>query len=473
MKITAPLITIPKVPKLHATMYRIINLLCTIVLLCVGTGVHAQDTTSPREKPLVYQFAIEEGIFKPAQRTFDRAKEDIDRLKPDLVLLRLDTYGGAVDVADKIRTGLMNLGYPTAVFIVNNAASAGALISIACDSIYMTSESTIGAAVVVEGGGGDAASEKYQSYFRDKFRATAETKGRDPDIAEAMVNPDIYIPGIIDSGKILTLTAKEALEANYCEAIVKSEEEALASYGYIDYDIVYHSPTMVDKLIRFFTHPALSGILLTIIIFGIFFELQSPGVGFPLVAAITAATLYFVPLYLDGLAENWEILLFIAGLVLISIELFVLPGFGVAGIAGLLLAITGLVLGMVQNIRFDFTFTGVGDFAQSLFIVVAAMLASITLMLLMGRRFATSPLTRILIFRDEMRKDQGYTTDSFAGHSLIGMKGITITPLHPSGSVEIDGERYDAFTSGEYIEQNVPVEVLESKGFSIKVIASQ
>jgi len=225
----------------------------------------------------------------------------------------------------------------------------------------------------------------------------------------------------------------------------------------------------VDNVIRFFTNPMVSGILISVLFLGIFFELQSPGVGFPLIASIIAAILYFTPLYMDGLAENWEILLFIIGLLLLGVELFVLPGFGIAGITGMVFIFTSLVLSMIQNIRFDFTFTGVGDFAQSFFIVVSGLLATIVLALLVGRKFHTSPLTRALVFKDTQQASEGYDVDAFRDMGLLHKKGIAVTPLRPSGKVEIENERYDAVTAGEYIEKEEEVIVIKAKGISLLV----
>lgn len=454
--------------------------LCTLILLSGLWAVQlaaqpdsvVADTTVPAEPKSttsVYAFEIDEGIFKPAERTFNQAMDEAEGLGADLILLRLNTYGGAVDVADNIRTRLMNTPIKTAVYITNNAASAGALISIACDSIYMRKEATIGAAVVVEGGSGDAASEKYQSYFREKIRATAESKGRDPDIAEAMVDPSVHIPGVIDSGKILTLTAKDAYTVDFCDKVVTSESEIFEHLGIDDYTITQHKPTAIDEIIRLLTEPAVSGILMTVIIFGIFFELQSPGVGFPLAAAITAAVLYFIPLYLDGLAENWEILLFVVGILLLAAELFVIPGFGVAGILGIIASFTGLVLSLLQNVQFDFHWTGTGDFAQAIMIVVGSLLGTIVLLFLMGKNLQDNPMAQVLIFKDATRKEEGYTTDTFEGSNLEGKLGKAVTDMHPSGTVEIDDERYDAYSQGEWIEAGQSIRVVKAKGISLLV----
>ena len=456
--------------------------LLTLLLLILPIFIIAQDTVisdssqlkpvnsrfAGKEKLIVYQFEIDEDIFQPAERKFNSAMDEADSLNADVILMKLNTYGGAVDVADRMRTRLLNTKKLTIVYIINNAASAGALLSIACDSIYMTAEATMGAAVVVEGTG-DAAGEKYQSYFRQKFRATAEKKNRDPDIAEAMVNPDVYIPGVIDSGKILTLTAREALAVDYCDGIVGSSEEALEMAGITDYELVEYTPSWIDKLVGYLTHPAVSGIFLTVIFLGIFFELQTPGVGFPLIAAIIAAILYFVPLYIDGMAEHWEILIFVAGIILLGVELFVLPGFGIAGISGIVLIITGLTLGLVGNVQFDFKPVKIGDFSQSLLIVLSAIIVTIVAVLFFGKNFFDSRFTQALIFKDTQDADQGYSVDSFRNMELAGKKGNAATPLKPSGKVEIDGERYDAYTNGEWIEKGDEVIVLRAKGISLIV----
>lgn len=443
-----------------------------IPLLSVGLIVQSlaareapgTDTLRPR----VYRFSIREAIMPPAERKFNRAMEEADSMHADFILLTLDTYGGAVDVADRMRTRLLNSDAITLVFIENNAASAGALISIACDSIFMKKEATIGAAVVVTGEGG-AAGEKYQSYFREKFRATAQSTGRDPDIAEAMVNPDVYIPGVIDSGKILTLTAEDALKLGYCNRIVEREEDIFDYMHLENAEVIEFRLTAVDRIIRFLTDPVVSGLLITVIFFGIFFELQSPGIGFPLIAAISAAVLYFTPLYLDGLAENWEILIFVIGILLIAAEIFVIPGFGVAGISGIILTLGGLVLSLVQNVRFDFHGVPGGQISEAVTVVLLALLFTIALLFFLGSRLHSNPLTRALVFSDEEKAEHGYTSDLFTKDNPSGKTGVAMTDLRPGGKVQIGDEVYDAVTGGEYIEKGKKVTVLEARGYLLKV----
>jgi len=222
---------------------------------------------------------------------------------------------------------------------------------------------SIGAATVVDQSG-NVVPDKFQSFMRSTMRATAEAKGydtiitgndtilrwrRDPRIAEAMVDPSIYIEGVIDSGKVLTLTADEAIKHGFCEAKAENVKEVLEHAGMKSYRIEEFRPSFLDRIIGFLTNPVVSGILIMIIIGGIYFELQTPGVGFPLAAAAIAAILYFAPLYLEGLVENWEIVIFIVGVILLMVELFAIPGFGVAGISGIILMVAGLTLAMIDN----------------------------------------------------------------------------------------------------------------------------
>lgn len=447
---------------------KIIIFLYTLIAFLVPNNIQAQDSHEEKSRPLVYMFTIDQEIFKPALRIFNNAMDEADSLHADVILLRLNTYGGAVDVADKMRSRLLESKPETIVYIYNNAASAGALISISCDSIYMKNEATIGAATVVDQSGAPA-TDKYQSYFRGKFRATAEKQGRNPEIAEAMVDQDIAIPGIIDSGKILTFTATEALKYDFCDGIVNNEKEALAMAGYENYELVEYKTSALDKIIGFFSSPMLSGLLLSVIFLGIFFELQTPGIGFPLIAAILAAVLYFVPLWLDGLAENWEILIFVIGIILIMLELFIIPGFGIAGISGIILTFSGLLLSLINNVQFDFSMTGSGDVSQALIILISSLLLTSLGVYYLSSRFFKSPLLGKLIFHDTQQSKEGYDVDLYKGMKLEGKTAIVVTDLHPSGKIELEEERYDAHSAGEFIARGKKVIILKASGTNLLV----
>lgn len=418
------------------------------------------DSIPEKGKIIVYTFNIKEEIDPPIWRKTKKAIEEAHRIKADLIFIVMNTYGGRVDIADSIRTKILQSKIPVYVLIENNAASAGALISIACDSIYMQPASTIGAATVVDQSG-QQVPDKYQSYMRKKMRATAEETGRDPDIAEAMVDPDKVVPGISDSGKVLTFTTKEAIEHGFCEGQFNSIGEVLSAIGFNDYEVVKQKLSTIDAMIDFLTSTAISGILIMIIIGGIYFELQSPGVGFPILASITAAILYFAPLYLEGMAENWEIIIFIVGIGLLAVEIFAIPGFGVAGIFGIIMIVMGLTLSLVGNVGFDLSSFHGGAIVRALFVVVVASILSLTGSAFFGARFIKTKLFGRLMLQTVQNKEDGYIAVDASEFELIGREGIAATILRPSGKVEIDSDLYDATAETGYIEKGEKVRVVK------------
>jgi membrane-bound serine protease (ClpP class) len=303
--------------------------------------------------------------------------------------------------------------------------------------------------------------DKYQSYMRSTMRATAEAKGRNPDIAQAMVDASIAIDGINDSGKVLTFTASEAMKHGFCEGMAESIPEVLAMNGITDYELKNFEPTPIDNLIGWLINPAISGILIMIIIGGIYFELQTPGVGFPLAAAVTAATLYFAPLYLEGLAENWEIILFLAGLVFIGIEIIVLPGFGVAGVAGIALVLTGLTLSLVNNVGFDFEMVMPNKLITAGLTVILGLILGLFGSISLARKFLTSTMMSNVVLTGIQRKEDGFIGIDASESALVGHEGIAFTILRPSGKVEIEGELYDATALNGFIEKGEQIKVVK------------
>ena len=287
----------------------------TIVIFSVIIALFSQSNAQTK----VYQLNLQDEINPAVWRNTKMAFEDAKSKKAEVFIINMNTYGGLLDYADSIRTKILNAEIKTIVFIDNNAASAGALISIACDKIYMNKGASIGAASVVNGQG-EVLPEKYQSYMRGLMRTTAEAKGRNPKIAEAFVDPNVEIEGINAKGKVLTLTTQEAIKNGFCVAQASSISEVLTMEGYTNVEIIEYTPTFTDIIIGFLTNPAVSGVLILFIIGGIYFEMQSPGIGFALLVSIVASLLFFAPLYLEGLAANWEILLFLVGLYLPSMR---------------------------------------------------------------------------------------------------------------------------------------------------------
>ncbi|BDD10739.1 hypothetical protein FUAX_31710 [Fulvitalea axinellae] len=433
-----------------------------------GTLNSLNATPWPQNRPTnVFIFKIDDTIDPRMNRRVDLALNQAKRDSADLIIIEMDTYGGAVNDADDIRTRLLNLDRPVYVFIDKDAASAGALISIACDSIYMAPGASIGAATVVTGEG-KAAPDKYQSYMRSVMRTTAEARGRDPRIAEAMVDQNIQIDSISQEGKVITFTTSEAIKYGFCEAQEKDIEGILTRVGIKDYKIQRFELSSSEKIISIFLNPFVSGILVMIILGGLYFELQSPGVGFPLLAAVIALVLYFVPYYLNGLAANWEMVIFFIGLALLAVEIFVIPGFGVAGFAGITLIVSSLILVMLDNDLFDFSYVSGEDITRATASILGAMVSAIVMASILGAKAKKIASFSKLSLEDTQDRKQGYTAN-FKNKSMVGVKGKVYSRLRPSGKIMIDGELYDAYSRGEFIDKNDEVVVIGESGNSLQV----
>jgi membrane-bound serine protease (ClpP class) len=434
---------------------------------------------------LVYKINIKESIMPSAWRQVTVGFEEANKQNADIILIHMNTYGGMVDMADSIRTKILNSNIPVWVFIDNQAASAGALISIACDSIYMRKGGSIGAATVVDQSG-NVVPDKFQSFMRSTMRATAEAKGqdtiitgkdtilkwrRDPHIAEAMVDPSIYIEGIIDTGKVLTFTADEAIKHGYCEGKAETVSDLLKQAGVENYTLTEFKPSFLDRILGFLTNPIVSGLLIMIIIGGIYFELQTPGIGFPLAAAVVAAILYFAPHYLEGLAEHWELLIFIIGVVLVLIEIFAIPGFGVTGISGIILIVAGLTLAMIDNNLFK----GNGEFpwivvVKPFGIVVSSVFIGLVGGIALSKRLLTSTMFPNLALHSELSGEGGFVGVDLQIKNRVGQEGIAITILRPSGKIQIGNEWFDAMCEYGYIEKGEKVRVVKDEAGQLYVV---
>jgi membrane-bound serine protease (ClpP class) len=395
------------------------------------------------------------------------ALEHAKTIHADYIIIEMDSYGGAVGDAGEIVDRIMKFEEPIWVFINSDAASAGAYISIACDSIYMTKGATIGAATVVTGQG-EVAPEKYQSYFRKAMRSTAEANNRDPDIAEGMVDERKVIEGIKKEGEIITFTTSEAIKHGYCEAQVSSIQEILERNKIENYELASFKLSRTEKIIAFFINPFISGLLILVIIGGIYFELQTPGVGFPLFAALTALVLYLVPYYLNGLAEYWEIIMLFVGFMLIVLEVFFIPGFGVAGVSGIALTISSLILIMLKNDFFNFELVPMSDIIIAGLVSFGGICGGLLLLFLGGSRLSNTQAFRNIALTDTQEKGKGFSAN-FVPEISVGQTGVAYTVLRPSGKVNINNKIYDAFTRGDYIEKGQAIEVVEVEGSTLKV----
>ncbi len=444
----------------------ILSIFC---LINFRANAEASDSlATENDKVLVYKISLTQEIMPAAWRLIKDAVQEAEDADADYIYLLLNTYGGRVDIADSIRTRLLRAKPIVLVHIKNNAASAGALISIACDSIYMVEGASIGAATVVDQTGAQAP-DKYQSYMRSTMRSTAEAQNRDPDIAEAMVDDRKVIEGVIEEGKVLTFTTSEAIANNFCDGQAESFEDVMKLAKVENYEVKTHELTTTDRIIAFLLNPLVSSIIMLMIFGGIYFELQSPGIGFPIAAALIGATLYFAPLYLEGLAANWEILLFIVGIILIAVELFVIPGFGIAGIGGILFVVAGLTLSLVHNDFFDFSFGGIPNLSMAFARVMFTLGIGIIAMLIFGKSIFSTPAFQKIILSEDQKSEEGFSIKQIDLDLLIGNIGVAITDLRPSGKVEIEDRIYDAISEASFISRNDKVKVLKTEGYSIIV----
>lgn len=471
-------------------MKKLLIIIVAVSLTAAAGAMVPVAPLTPDSATVVYLCKIDKMIAKPLWRTVKKSFDEADRIKADYMLIRMNTYGGQVDIADSIRTLILNYDIPVMVFVDNQAISAGALIAIAADSIYMRPGSSIGAATVVDQSG-QKMPDKYQSFMRGMMRATAEAHGkkavvtdgdttwvwyRDPEIAQAMVDPSIVIKGIVDTGQVLTLTAGEAIRYGFCEGEANNADEALARAGIKDYTFRELKLTGIDRIIMFLVNPVVSGILIMLIIGGIYFELQTPGIGFPLAIAITAALLYFAPLYLEGIAENWHLIVFVAGIILLLVEIFAIPGFGVTGILGITGIVTGLTFVMIDKIVFKFGPTPegarevVGAFA---IVIVSAVLSFVLSLWLSKKLFSPNRLFGSLALETSVKQSDGFVSFDMAKQkSLVGKTGTAHTVLRPSGKVMIEGDVYPAVAETGFIARGTEIIVRREEQGQLYVVTT-
>ena len=406
-----------------------------------------------------YRIRLDQDIDPSSQRLVTLGLEKAREAQADYILLDLDTYGGAVNAADSIRSAILRYEKPVVAFVNMQAASAGALISIACDSIYMKTGSSIGAATVVSQTG-EVMPDKYQSFMRGMMRATAEANGRDPHIAESMT----------DTANVLSLTPTEAIAVGFCEGICENEYEVAEKVSGGNTFVIKSMEddmTWLDRLIQLLLNPLLQSIFMMMIIGGIFVEIRTPGIGLPLVTAIVGALLYFAPAYIGHLAQSWEILLFVVGLILIAVEIFVLPGFGVCGISGIIAVIAALAFSMVDNLEF-FHWDGsinLRPIIQPLGIVVLSAAAAVFGSVWIVRKLYETRSFDHIALRQEMKADEGFTGVVSDLEIYVG-QGVTVfTDMRPGGKVMTSDSRI--------LEATLRFGGYASKGEILKVVSAE
>ena len=438
--------------------------LCLVGLALLAPFVAAQPQT-PR--PLVYVIPIEGVIDLGLAPFVVRVLEDATQAGAAVVILDIDTFGGRVDAAVQIRDALLNAKVPTVAFVNKRAISAGALIGLSAQTLVMSTGSTIGAAAPVQVGlPGSAAAptkEKTVSYVRKEFRATAEARKRPPLLAEAMVDADVEVPGINLKGKLLTLTTDEALQHKVADFRAETLEALLAHLGLAGAQVRPATPHWAEQLVRFLTHPVMSSLLISMGMLGIMVELRTPGFGIAGGVGVGSLALFFWGHWLVQLAGWEELLLAGIGLVLLALEIFIIPGFGMFGTLGIAALLGGLALSMV----------GAGDTAAVIvgvvWRVVLSLLAALLAGLLLLRFLPRLPLARRMILQTDLGSGHAHGSAPEADRRWLDKHGQAMSVLRPAGIAMIEGARVDVVSNGEMIEAGARIQVMRVDGNRIVV----
>lgn len=431
-------------------------LLFTLAILAVG--VSAQR---------VFVIPIETEIDQSAFHHFRQGEREALESGANLLLVKLNTYGGALDAADSIRTALLRCPLPTLAYVDVNAASAGALIALACDSVYMAPAASMGSATVVNGAG-EPMPEKYQSYMSTIMRATAEHHGRksvgdslvwrrDPAIAASMVNPDVSV----------SLTASQAVECGYADGIAPNLGAVLADIDMAGDEVSYYQSTLTDDIMGFLANAAVRAILVMLILGGIYMEMHTPGLGFAAAVSAVATVLYFLPMFVTGSMPAWVLLCFIVGVALIALEIFVVPGFGVTGISGIIAVVMALVGGMLTNdavTGFDFS-----SLCNSLIIVGVGSLLAVGAIVYLTSSHGPKVFRKHTELMTELRVDDGFVGVDMSPVRYIGQIGETVTDMRPAGKIEIGNTVFDAVSTGPFIAAKKQVKVTKYENAQLYV----
>lgn len=416
----------------------------------------------------VFVVPIESEIDNRAARHFSLAQRQASEAGADILVVKLNTFGGALDAADSIRTALLRSPLPTVAFVDVNAASAGALIALACDSVYMAPAASMGSATVVNGAG-EPMPEKYQSYMSTIMRATAEHHGRrpqgdstvwrrDPAIAASMVNPE----------ESVSLTARQAVACGYADGIAPDLDAVLADLQRSGEEVQYYQSSLTDDILGFLSNAAVRAVLIMLIIGGIYMEMHTPGLGFAGAVASVAAILYFLPGLIIGTMPAWVVLCLIAGVVLIALEIFVVPGFGVTGIAGIIavaVALTGVMTTSDAVTGID----DLGAILRSVGIVAIGAVAAAALVLYLTSSRGPKIFRRHTELMTELTVDKGFIGVDLSPRQYIGAVATTLTEMRPAGKIQIGDATFDAVSTGEFIGRRRKVQVVRYENAQLYV----
>jgi membrane-bound serine protease (ClpP class) len=480
--------------KIHAVI------LAAVILAICGEGDAALG------KPTFHRvFVIPiSGEIEPGMAAFlKRALQSIPDVPDTLIVAEMNTFGGRVDSALEMVDSLIGIKQAkTIAFVSDKAISAGALISLACNQLVMKHHTTIGdcAPITYSNEGPKMMGEKFQSPLRAKFRTLAKRNGYPPVLAEAMVTADmeiyrVKIDGrveyldareyqdlakerkdqiiekrtIVAKGELLTMDDSEAHELGFSSMSVDSIQQMLARMDVNGYTLTRIDETWSESLVTLIGK--VSPILMLIGLGALYLEIKSPGFSVPGIVGFLCLALVFFNQYLVGLADYTELLILVIGIILLGFEMFVIPGFGIAGIAGIICITVGLLLGFQDFVIPDPRLPWqkellVDNLLKVLSSVVGAFLAALLVLRYIFPRISKTVHGPYLAatLADARLDLPAAETDIQAGQT-----GTAVTQLRPSGKAKIDGEVYDVVTQGDFIPQGSRIRILKIRGTKIIV----
>ncbi|RUL57049.1 NfeD family protein [Lysinibacillus antri] len=424
------------------------------ILICLLSFTFIFPSLTAHANKNVYHIPLEDEVEKGLYAFLQRAFEEAVTADAKAIILEIHTPGGFTDAAEDIAKLMDNTPVEIIAFINSKAHSAGAFLALHADKIYMVPDGTMGAAAIIDSAG-NAADEKANSAWITTMKVAAESSKRKPIYAQAMADKTVNLPELrAPEGKLLTLSASEALEVGYSEGTVKTLSDVLARIGLEDSEVISIEPTFAEKIARFITNPIVVTLLLTVASLGLMIELFSPGFGWPGLTALTAFAAFFFGHMVAGLAGYESVLIFVVGLILLVSELFV-PG-GIVGIIG----------GAFMIISLLFAGESVVHMAYSILIALfIAVMGMVVLMKFFGKNLH---VFNKLILRDATTTEEGYVSN-VNRIELLGKIGETITPLRPAGTVVVGNERIDVVSEGSYIDSKKKVEIIQVEGSRIVV----
>lgn len=412
---------------------------------------------SAAQAPTVYRIPVTGVVENGLAPYIARSLHEAEAAGAKAAYLDIDTPGGRIDAAERISDALRNARIPVYAYVNPRALSAGALIAMSTNGIYMRPGAVLGAATPVDGQGVKA-SEKLVSAMRAEFRAVAEQRGLDPRLAEAMVDENVEIPGVVKKGQLLTLSTGEAVKLRFAKGEIADEQALLKAIGVPDAQVISTAPNWAEGIVRFLTNPLVAPLLLSLGILGLVFEIKTGAFGLGGLISLASLGLFFGSSLILGLAGWEEILLLALGLLALAVEVFVIPGFGIAGIVGIVAIVASMVLAMIGAAPSS------GDIAQALAVLGASLFITAAVVYAWVRHLPNSGRFRGLLLQGGVHRSEGFVSAPSRG-DLLGVDGVAVTDLRPSGTARVGDERLDVVTEGGFIPAGTRVRVVQSDGY--------